>query len=141
MSWLAWCLVVIVSSVNYQTSMKIFSGRLPIFVYTTIASVSMLVISLIALAMTYKPDDLAALNQKNVLLALWLGIACFMIEFGFYFLYKNNAPISLARMITLAGSAIILLLIGILFFKERLTLNQIIGMLFSMLGLIMIIRK
>ncbi|MDB5478543.1 MAG: EamA-like transporter family [Alphaproteobacteria bacterium] len=139
MNWMVWAFAVIVSSVTYQTSAKIFSGKLPIFVYTTIVSLTMLAISLIALGVTYKSTDFAVLDHKKVLLACWLGFASFMIEFTFYFLYKNNAPISVARMLILAGSAIILLFVGVVFFKERFNSYQVFGSVLCLLGLYFII--
>ncbi len=141
MNWLVWCLAVILSSITYQTSMKIFAGRLPLFVYTGLASITMLLISILALCVTYKSTDFSTVDQKGILFASWLGFAGFMIELSFYYLYKNNAPLSLARMFILAGSAIILLVVGVIVFKETITLNQMIGLLFTLLGMSLIIRK
>lgn len=141
MGWIIWAFIVVLSSVTYQISVKIFAGKLPIFIYTSIVSVTMLSISLFAMFITYKPANFELLDQRKVIMAIWLGVVSLMIEISYYLLYKNNAPISIARMLTLAGSAVLLLVAGVLFFKERMTFNQVIGLFLSLAGMFFIIRK
>jgi multidrug transporter EmrE-like cation transporter len=141
MNWVVWCFFVVITSVTYQTSMKIFSGRVPLFLYTAIVGVTMLLISAIGLSLTYKSIDFSVIDQRKIYFSFWLGIATFMIELSYFYLYKNNAPVSLSRMFILAGSTVVLLLVGVLFFKERINLNQMIGFILSLAGMLFIIKK
>lgn len=139
-AWLPWVFSAIGSSVFYQLLTKIFAGRWPLAFFMCIASATVFALSLVMFSMSDKSalPDLSQ-NKKILLLPIGIGIASFMIDISFYYLYKNNAPLSLARMIILAGIASVLLFIGIVFFKERFNGYQILGSALCLLGLYLIV--
>lgn len=139
-AWLPWVFSAIGSSVFYQLLTKIFAGRWPLAFFMCIASATVFALSLVMFSMSDKSalPDLSQ-NKKILLLPIGIGIASFMIDISFYYLYKNNAPLSLARMIILAGIASVLLFIGIVFFKERFNGYQILGSVLCLLGLYLIV--
>lgn len=76
-------------------------------------------------------QDIHTLNWASF---IW-GIILVAIEFGYILLYRAGWKISLAPLLINVTGAILLSLIGVFFYKEILSLKQIIGILFCFLGL------
>lgn len=69
-----------------------------------------------------------------------LGMAIVFLEFGFLSLYRAGWKISIGNLVAALGLACVLLLIGVLFYKEALTLRQLIGIGVCLLGLVLLAR-
>lgn len=84
--------------------------------------------------------------QKNLVVALsnanWTAIAFGLtlvgLEFGYIFIYRVGWDVSIGSLVANIGLACILLIIGILFFKETVSYTKIIGILTCVIGLILI---
>lgn len=72
--------------------------------------------------------------------AFALGIAIVGLEFGFLCIYRSGWKISIANLFTSIILACILLIIGLLFYKESLTVKQILGIFVCALGLFLIVK-
>ncbi len=87
-------------------------------------------------------------SQKDIFLELskanWttyaLGIAVVGLEFGFICIYRAGWKISLASLVASIALACVLIIVGFLFYKETLTLKQIIGIGICVVGLILIAK-
>jgi len=80
------------------------------------------------------PDAFAKLNWASVT----LGAAVLGIELGVLLAYRAGWQISLLALVINGFSALCLALIGMIFFKEKLSLFNIIGIVLCLAGLIMI---
>jgi len=69
-----------------------------------------------------------------------LGVAAALIELGFLLAYRAGWKISMAAVATNAAAAIALVPIGILAFKDQLSVRNILGLLFCVLGLVLVMR-
>ena len=67
-----------------------------------------------------------------------LGFAIVCLELGFIMMYKVGWNISIGSLVANICLAIGLVLIGVLFYREGLTTNKIIGMILCISGLIFI---
>ncbi len=69
-----------------------------------------------------------------------LGIAIFGIELGFLFAYRLGGNLSTTNL--LSSSLVVLLLfpIGIIVFKDHVTLSKLIGALFCLVGITMLTK-
>lgn len=70
-----------------------------------------------------------------------LGVAIVGIELGFLLSYRAGWDISLAPLVAIASTTVILIPVGVLAFKERLNLAQVIGLALTMIGLVLINRR
>ncbi len=70
-----------------------------------------------------------------------VGLAIVGIEMGFLLAYRAGWNISLAALIANVAVTVILLPVGLLAFKERLTSGQVIGMVLCVAGLILVNRR
>lgn len=143
-SWLPWAFFVIIGGAGYQISVKLATGtgKLPLFLYTAIIGATVLILSVGALLVQGNATTaLASLSRRTVILPLTVGLFAFCIELGFFLLYSNNAPIAVGRIITMSGTGLLLLAVGVLYFHEAITPNQLAGIALTMLGLALIAYK
>ena len=69
-----------------------------------------------------------------------LGAAAASIEIGFLLAYRAGWKISLAAVATNVAVTAMLIPIGILVFKDHLSLRNILGLVFCVLGLVLVVR-
>lgn len=75
--------------------------------------------------------DIKSLNWPSIL----LGIGVFGIELGFIKMYRAGWNISAASLLTNAAISILLIFIGLIFYREHLSTNQMIGIVLCLAGL------
>ena len=75
--------------------------------------------------------DIKSLNWTSIL----LGIGVFGIELGFIKMYRTGWDISAASLLTNAAISILLIFIGLIFYREHLSSNQMIGIVLCLAGL------
>lgn len=73
--------------------------------------------------------------------SLALGFAIVGLEAGNLFLYRAGCPISLGSLTANIALAVVLLIIGLFFFHESLSIRQMVGMGFCVAGLLLITLK
>jgi drug/metabolite transporter (DMT)-like permease len=71
----------------------------------------------------------------------FLGIAIVGIEAGFLLIYRSGWDIGIATLFSSSFTNILLIVIGLIFFREYLTGTKIIGILFCMIGAYLINQK
>ena len=70
-----------------------------------------------------------------------LGVGALIIEVGFLLAYRAGWNISVASVVTTISVALILIPIGLLVFKEQLSLRSAAGIACCLLGLYLIVKK
>jgi multidrug transporter EmrE-like cation transporter len=73
--------------------------------------------------------------------AVVLGIVVVFLDLGFMMLYRGGFDVSLGQIITQSAGALLLVLIGVAFFAEKLTLVNVAGILLCVVGLWLINKK
>ena len=104
-----------------------------IITYLTAAILTFIVI------MFYKTDkgffeSFKELNWTSIV----LGVSIVGLEFGYLMAYRSGWNISVGSLVANIILALMLIPIGILFFKEGFELNKILGSAFRIIGLILI---
>lgn len=87
-------------------------------------------------------------KQKNIMIevtkANWttyaLGVAIVGLELGFLCVYRAGWKISIGNLVASITLACVLLIVGLILYKETLTIRQVIGMGVCALGLILIAK-
>jgi uncharacterized membrane protein len=69
-----------------------------------------------------------------------LGAAAACIELGFLLAYRAGWRISVAAITTNVAVTAMLIPIGIIVFKDQLSLRNILGLIFCVLGLVLVVR-
>jgi drug/metabolite transporter (DMT)-like permease len=69
-----------------------------------------------------------------------LATSIVLIDLAFILLYRGGFPLSFGALVTQVAAAIALLVVGYLFFKDRLTVTNLVGVAFCLAGLWMVNR-
>jgi len=69
-----------------------------------------------------------------------LAVSIVLIDFAFILLYRSGFPVSLGALVTQVSAALALLGLGYLYFKDRLTVTNIVGVAFCLVGLWLVNR-
>ena len=133
-------LIVICANTIYNITTKSTPADISPFASLTVTYTVAAVSSLLLFFITAENRDLAAELTKTNWTAFALGIAIVALEFGFICIYRAGWKISIASLVANISLACILLLIGILIYRETISAKQIIGMFLSAVGLILIAK-
>lgn len=138
---LIWLGVAIAATVAYHVVLKLTpAGANP---YLSLAVTYTMTTVVFALAYVVMPGPVglrAAFGELNWT-ALALGFVVVFLDFGFFMLYRGGFDVSLGQLITQSAGALILLLLGVAFFAEKLSLINIGGILLCIAGLWLINKK
>jgi len=81
--------------------------------------------------------SMSALNWT----AIGLAAAIALLDVGFLMLYRSGFNVSLGQLVTQSAAALLLLLIGVAFIREKLSLGNIGGIVLCVAGLWLIGRR
>ena len=86
----------------------------------------------------YPTSSLGASFQKLNWASFALGLAIFGVEIGTLLAYRAGWQISLLAIMVNVVASLALVLIGLIFFKEKLSLINILGIVICIAGLVMV---
>ena len=130
--------LIVASNILYNVCQKSTPQNVNPFSALLITYLTAAILTVIA-AQFYKTDkpffqSLHELNWTSVT----LGVSIVGLEFGYLLAYRAGWNISIGSLVANIILAIVLIPIGILFYKEGFALNQIIGVVLCMAGLLLI---
>lgn len=82
------------------------------------------------------PSELHKLNWTSFI----LGIAIVGLELGYIFLYRAGWKVSVGPLVCNIALAVVLIFVGALLYKEKITLTQVMGMILCSGGLILLTK-
>ncbi len=133
-------LFVVLGNVVYHVSQKsIPRGLDPVF-SVFVSYVTALALSALLLPWAASRPIRASWN-RTTWASVGVGVGAFVIEFAFLFVYRSGWNISLASFAGSAALAAILVPIGVLLFRERLSWVNAVGLLLCLLGFFLVTRR
>lgn len=133
-------LVVVGANTVYNISAKLTPADVNSFASLAVSYMIGTVLSIIMFFITSDNKNLLAELTKTNWTALALGVAIVALEIGYVCLYRSGWKISIGTLVANISLACVLLVIGILLYKEFVSPKQIIGILFSGIGLVLIAK-
>ena len=133
-------LVVVGANTIYNISAKSTPTDVNSFASLAVSYAIGMVLSLVMFFITSENKNLIAELSKTNWTALALGVAIVALEFGYVCLYRAGWNISVGTLVANISLACVLLVIGILLYKETVSIKQIIGMVISAIGLFLIVK-
>jgi drug/metabolite transporter (DMT)-like permease len=110
--------------------------------YTMIIVYGIAIIACAACALVYPSEKTFIQSAKETNLTVFLlGVSVALIEVGFLYVYRVGWNVSTASITMSVTVTLLLIPIGVLAFKEHLTVRNIFGLLFCLLGLILVAKK
>jgi multidrug transporter EmrE-like cation transporter len=138
---LAWLALAIACTVGYHLVLKLTpAGVNPLLsLLVTYALVTMLfgAILLVSSGGFEWKQELRQLNWT----ALALAVAIVGLDLGFLFLYRSGYEVSLGALVTQSAAASLLLAVGVLVFKEKLSAANAAGLVLCFVGLWLVNRS
>ena len=130
--------LIVVSNVLYNVSQKSTPHNVNPFSALLVTYVTAAIITVIA-ALFYKSDkgfiqSFSELNWTSIA----LGVAIVGLEFGFLLAYRAGWNISVGSLVANIILALILIPIGVIFYKEGFELYKMVGVALCIVGLIII---
>ncbi len=134
-------LIVTLSIVFYQVLQKGVSNNVNPFISLIITyAVAILLSFVLYFVFPSKINFLESFKHANYASYL-LGITIVGIEIGYLFVYRSGWDFSIANPFSSTVTNVIIMLIGIFFFKEYLTGLRLLGIVLCMIGGILINTK
>ena len=133
--------VAIGGNVLYHLSQKsIPKGMSPL--YALILTYGLALALCIAAAVFYPHERSFAETVRQANWAVFgVGLAAFAIEFGVLLAYRYGGQVTHLGITVAVGSNLILIPFGLLVFRENLSPRKIVGIVFCLLGLILVAKK
>ena len=138
---LVWLSLAIAASVAYHLVLKVTPGAANPFLSLAVTYVFGAVAFLACYALAPDApairDGLKALNWT----ALGLAVAIIGIDIAFLMLYRSGFEVAFGQNVTQSATALILVAVGVVFFRERLSAANLAGIVLCVVGLLLINRK
>ena len=136
-----WPLIVVVgANTVYNISAKSTPADINSFASLAVSYAVGMIFSVIMFYITSDNKNIIAEVSKTNWTALALGVAIVALEFGYICLYRSGWKISVGTLVANISLACVLLVVGILLYKESVSPRQIIGILLSGAGLVLIAK-
>lgn len=133
-------LLVVGANTCYHICSKSTPDNVQPFAALTVTYLTATVLCLILFFVTSETKQLLPELQKINWTTFAFGASLIGLEFGYIQFYRAGWSVSVGPMVANTALACVLLVVGILLYKEVLHLNQIIGVLLCIAGLILINR-
>lgn len=130
--------LAILSSALYHFAQKLIPTNVhPILSVMVTYAVSMVLCFILLLFMPPENGWPAAFKQLNGS-TLLLALSIIGLEVGFLLVYRAGWNLGLASVVTNVAAALLLVPVGLLLFREKLSLVNILGILVCLVGLVML---
>lgn len=138
---LGWLSLAIAATVAYHLVLKLTPAGVNPFLSLMLTYAAVTLAFGVGLALgpgTFEwRQELRALNWT----ALALAAAIVALDLGFMFLYRSGYDVSLGALVTQSTAALVLLVIGVLVFRERLSVANGLGLVLCLAGLWLVNRR
>jgi multidrug transporter EmrE-like cation transporter len=136
-----WLGVAIAATVGYHVVLKLTpSGVNPYLSLAATYAVATVAFSLMYVALPGSAPLRLAFGQLNWT-TLLLGAVIVFLDLGFLMLYRGGFDVSLGQIVTQSAAALLLLLLGVAFFAEKLSLANVGGIALCVVGLWLVNQK
>ena len=133
-------LIVVGANTVYNISTKSIPASVNSFASLAISYAIGMIFSVIMFYITADNKNIFAEVSKTNWATLALGVAIVALEFGYICIYRAGWKISVATLVANISLACVLIVVGVLLYKEALSLRQVIGVIISAIGLIFIAK-
>ena len=138
---LGWLGLAIVCTVGYHLVLKLTpAGANPLLSLLVTYGMVTLLFGALLLVTPGGFEWRGELRQLNWT-ALALALTIVGLDLGFLFLYRGGFEVSLGALVTQSAAALLLLVIGVTLFRERLTAANVAGLVLCLAGLWLVHRK
>jgi multidrug transporter EmrE-like cation transporter len=136
-----WLGVAIAATVGYHLVLKLTPTGVNPYLSLAVTYAVTTVTFVVVYAVAPGPSPLRAAFGELNWTAVTLGLVVAFLDLGFMMLYRGGFEVSLGQIITQSAGALLLLLVGVAFFAEKLSLVNAAGILLCVAGLWLVNQK
>jgi multidrug transporter EmrE-like cation transporter len=138
---LTWLAVAIVATVAYHLVLKATPAEVNPFLSLAVTYAAVTVLFFAIYVATPGAESLRGALRPLNWTVLGLAAAIVLLDLGFLMLYRSGFQVSLGQLVTQSAAALLLLLLGVAFFREKLSLPNVAGILLCVVGLWLVNRR
>lgn len=131
-------LLIVVSNTVYNIAAKETPGHASAFLSLTGTYIVAAVVSFIAYLLSSPGKTLGQGISELNWSSIALGFVIVGLETGYIYLYRAGWKVSVASIVANVALAAVLLIVGLLFYKETIGVKQVIGIVLCLGGLVLI---
>ena len=138
---IAWLSLAIACTVAYHLVLKLTpAGANPL---VSLLATYLAVSAIFAIVLVGAPGEFAWRSEVRQLnwTAVALAVAIVGLDLGFLLLYRSGYAVSMGALVTQSAAALILLLIGVAAFRDRLSAANLVGLVLCLAGLWLVNRR
>jgi len=133
-------LLTVIAATAYHVGQKSIPLQIHPMLSLTVSYAVALLGSLIVLS--FYPGDFGRASWRSFnWSSIVVGIAIIGIELGFLLAYRAGWRISLASLVGNVLTALLLVAVGVIFFREHLTGRNVVGIALCITGLAMVVQR
>ena len=130
--------IIVLSNILYNVCQKSTPETANPFVALLFTYLTALILTAAAFFVN-SPDKTFLQSVKELnWTSLALGISIVGLEFGYLMAYRSGWNISIGSLVANILLAVMLIPVGIIFYKEGFVLNKLLGVIFCQIGLVLI---
>jgi transporter family protein len=141
MNWLPYAILAGSMFGFYNFFIKLSADKLnPVAANIFIAGTSCLVAVISAICLKANGQDLL-ITKESIKYPIIAGLFTGVAEIAYLLMYSKNTPITIGNPLVVGGSAVIAVSLGLIILKEPVGAAKIVGILFTLTGLIILSRS
>lgn len=133
--------LIVASNIVYHICQKSAPEGANPFSALLITYLTAAIITAAALVFCYPDKNLIHSFKELNWTSITLGIAIVGLEFGYLMAYRSGWNISVGSLVANISLALMLIPVGILFYKEEFSFSKTLGILFCIAGLVLLNKK
>lgn len=127
--------LVVLANVFYQICCKSVPGGIDPLASLTVTYLMGAVVAAVLFKLLRHGGSLVREYGKLNWAPFVLGLVIVGLEVGFIYAYKAGWPVSTASIVQSSFLAVVLLVVGLLVYKENITATKVVGMIICLVGL------
>lgn len=131
-------LLIVCANTAYNIITKSTPNSANAFLSLTVTYLVGALVSLIAYFISAQGKSLPVAFRELNWTSYFLGFAIVGLETGYLFLYRAGWKISIGSLVANILLAVVLIVVGVLFYKEALGLKQVVGITLCIAGLVLV---
>ena len=131
-------LLVVGANAFYNISTKSMPGKVNAFASLSVTYLTCFVLSVIMFYATSSQKNLLTEISKVNWTSFVLGLSVVALEFGYISIYRAGWKVSAGSLVANISLACVLLFVGLLLYKETISLRQVLGIGVCAAGLLLI---
>jgi len=141
MAWILYAVLAASTYGFYNFFVKLSADKLnPVAANIFIAGVSCLIAVISAIYLKLNGHDLL-ITKESIKFPIIAGLFAGVAEISYLLMYSKNTPITLGNPLVVGGTTIIAVILGIIVLKEPMGVTRIAGIVFSLIGLVLLARS